>query len=470
MPKGILFVAPNSWVVRNWLATGLADLCAEELDPQIAFASSFEDPSFSSPAGRVFPNHFVPSHRIGKIEAPAGYSRFLYLMYYLRLRRFALDVEHGSIQMMILSRRRDAIHYCMKIFGMLAPLKSRRRGFIRSLVDKINPRNAAVGAVLDESRPRCVVVGSPGFQFLDQAFIIEAHRRSIPVHCIVSSWDNMTSRGAMVRRPETLMVWNEFMKMQAEEIHDYPAVNTFVVGSLQFTKYDEPVSDEEIRSLYERLGLPAGSDYLLFLTGQHVPEYEAADVARLLAALTGTRFGRLPLVVRVHPQADLRPFDALDDPRLVLDRPPRFSAGGGGGRQFDSSEIRAMAALLSRGTIVFSSWGTTALLEAAIFDRPIVQLRWMDAFPRDRTQAARVHDFQRYTHLVPFDATGCRIFNDHPERLAEDLHRLEAEQERLREARAEAVRRLAGPPFAQVPSRIVERLKEALGSSHARTR
>lgn len=71
-----------------------------------------------------------------------------------------------------------------------------------------------------------------------------------------------------------------------------------------------------------------------------------------------------------------------------------------------------MAALLSRAEAVFASWGTTALLEAAIFKRPIVQLRWMDALPgRAPEDRERIRDVQRYEHMKPFDAIGCRIFS-----------------------------------------------------------
>jgi hypothetical protein len=269
----------------------------------------------------------------------------------------------------------------------------------------------------------------------------------------------------MIRRPDLLMVWNEHMREQAGDIHRYPLERTVVVGSLQFSQYAEAVKEEESAALFGRLKLPYGAEYLLYLTGQHVPEYEAEDVAALLGMLKSTPYASLPLVVRTHPQANEAPFRAIGDPRLVLDSAPRFSASGQNGCSFGVSEMRSMAALLTHAKVVLSSWGTTALLEAAVFDRPIVQLRWMDAIPRVRAdQAAQVHCFQRYLHLVPFDATGCRAFSESPADLGETIDSALSNDEQFRQKRALAVERLATPPLGAAPGRVIQALAEHLVS------
>ncbi|HXG58410.1 MAG TPA: hypothetical protein VNL91_05270, partial [Thermoanaerobaculia bacterium] len=460
----LLFVAPNSWVIRNWITTGLADLAAGQLGVEPVFTSPFAISEFSSPTGRRFRNLTIPADA-GRADVPAGFPRLLYVMYYLRLRTFAQEVENGSIQMMMLSRRRDAVHYVIRAIRTLLPRGSRRRAVARKIVDAINPVHEPTGRIFDEVRPVAVVVGSPGFLFFDQTAMIEARRRGIPVHCVVNSWDNMTSRGSMIRRPETLMVWNEYMKEQAREIHDYPPESTHVVGSLQFSRYREPLAAADHESVRRRLGLPPDEEYFLFLTGQHVPDYEAEDVAKLLEVLERSEFAHVTLVVRVHPQAPDAPFKAITHPRLIVDVPPKFSTNEAGS-WFDVSDMKAMAALLTEAKAVFSSWGTTALLEAAIFDRPIIQLRWMDAFWRvNRDQAVRVHDFQKYLHLVPFDASGCRLFSDSPESFLEDLKLALAHPRSLAEGRIRAVESLATPPLDAAPSRVVEVLRGALGSS-----
>lgn len=463
MTDNILFVAPNSYVLRNWIASGLVDMCQDELNLLPLFVTHFSDPTFESPLGRQYTNCHVSTTVNKDKEIPAGFSRLLYLIYYLRLRTSAQEIVNGSIRMMMLARRRDIAHYFIRTVRFLLPRGSAQRYLGRALLDSINPVNMCCARIIREAKPICVVVGSPGFLFLDQLMLIEAKRLGIPTHCIVNSWDNMTSRGAMIRRPDTLMVWNEHMRTQAAEIHQYPRAKVYVTGSLQFSQYVGEVTAEESGRLFRRIGLTPGSSYLLFLTGQHVPEYEAEDVAVLLRTLETSQYANWPVVVRIHPEACDAPFKELKHRNLVLDCPPKYAAKGNNGFRFDVSQMRGMAALLKNASIVFSSWATTALLEAAIFDKPIVQLRWMDAFSRAQPQQAlMVHDFQKYLHLKPFDVIGCRIFCDSPHILRSDIQRLFDEEELFRAKRRLAVEGFAYPPLKAAAQRAVDVLRREL--------
>lgn len=463
MSDNILFVAPNMYVLRNWIATGLADQCMDSLNLSPVFLTQFSDQQYTSPAGRTYSNFYLPTADENRTELPKDFSAILFYLYYLRLRTFAQEVENGSIQMMMFSRKRDFIYYLVSAVKLLAPRGTARRTLLRSLLDSINPRHDRCSELLNEISPKCIVVGSPGFQFLDQVVIIEAKRLGIPVHCVVNSWDNMTSRGSMIRRPDTLMVWNQYMKEQAMEIHQYPPEKSHIVGSLQFCKYEDEITDGEVSAMYQRLGLPLGTPYLLFLTGQHIPEYEAEDVQQLLKGLKNTRYADLPLVVRIHSQSDFEPYKRIRHEKLVLDCPPKFSIKGENGLSLDLAEMRTMASLLKNATIVFSSWGTTALLEAAIFDRQIIQLRWMNAFTRTNPdQKKKMEDFQKYLHLIPFDETGCRLFSDSPDSLNDDIENLIANDDLFSQNRKKAVDQLAVTPLKDSPRRIVRIIAKEL--------
>jgi hypothetical protein len=457
MSVKILFIAPNMYVLRNWIATSLVDKCMDELGFTPVFLTHFTDATFRSPLGKEFINYHLLTCAEGRNEIPNKFSKILILLYYLRLRVFAIEVPNGSYQMMAFSRKRDLCHYLCNAIKILFPKETHRRILLRSVIDALNPRHKEVMSLFTKIKPKFIVVGSPGFQFLDQLAIIESNKRKIPVHCVINSWDNMTSRGPMIRRPDTLMVWNEYMRDQAYKIHQYPLEQAHVVGSLQFSLYEMDVTEKERISLYSRLKLPFGTPYLLYLTGQHVPDYEAEDVARLLEGLKKTRFSDLPLIVRIHSQANFIPFEQIAHKNLVIDRAPKFLDSGNNGLCFDSAEIRFMATLLKCAKLVFSSWGTTALLEAAIFDKPIIQLRWMDAFSRKNyDHKIKMVDFQKYLHLIPFDKTNCRVFSYHPDRLENDINKVFSENDLYYNNRKLAVDKLATPPFTEVPKRILK--------------
>jgi hypothetical protein len=132
--------------------------------------------------------------------------------------------------------------------------------------------------------------------------------------------------------------------------------------------------------------------------------------------------------------------------------------------------IRHMASLLRGARFVVSSWGTTALLEACIFDTPTVQLRWMDALPRSAPdQVQLVRDFQRYIHMRAFDATGARPYCDHPSALNAVLQDLEERREEFSRRRAAAVELLTCTPLGGVVDRVCDSLRPILGPGMERS-
>jgi hypothetical protein len=128
-----------------------------------------------------------------------------------------------------------------------------------------------------------------------------------------------------------------------------------------------------------------------------------------------------------------------------------------------------MASLLNEARFVVSSWGTTALLEACIFDTPSVQLRWMDAIAHGVPgEVQLVRDFQRYIHMRAFDATGARPYCDDPSTLTAVLTDLEARSADYARRREEAVSRLIRLPLEGVVDRVVESMASVLPGSEAR--
>jgi hypothetical protein len=183
----------------------------------------------------------------------------------------------------------------------------------------------------------------------------------------------------------------------------------------------------------------------------------------MLSELRSGPYRDLRVVVRPHPQGSRDEYQALLEDGVLLDRSPDLTNGRTGPEALDFGAIRHMASLLGDARFVVSSWGTTALLEACIFDTASVQLRWMDALPRSTPEEARlVRDFQRYIHMRTFDAIGARPYCDHPSELNAVLAELESRERVYSERRREAVRRLTCLPLGQVVDRMVDALEPLL--------
>jgi hypothetical protein len=207
-------------------------------------------------------------------------------------------------------------------------------------------------------------------------------------------------------------------------------------------------------------GLGPDEPYLAYVCGSRTAEYDVEDVLAMLAQLAQGPYGRLRVVVRPHPQGSRAAYERLLDHGVLLDRSPDLTSVQTRPEVFDVGAIRHMASLLDGARFVVSSWGTTALLEACIFDTPAVQLRWMDAVPHTVPEQVRmVRDFQRYIHMRDFDETGARPYCDHPHELNATLAELEVRREVYATRRARAVAGLTSLPLAGVVDRVCEAMR-----------
>jgi hypothetical protein len=457
----ILASAPFPLALRNFVPTGLVGELERRFGLRVHFVSPYPQTEFTDAAGRTYPNSPIAATQgTGGLPAVAGVTALDRALKSVHLTGFALEYPDGSLQNLELSRRRNGQRLIAEALRRLAPRGGLRREWLRRLHALYRPTRPEIAAVLDTVRPSLVLVSSPGHFWLDHFVLDEARRRGIPSVCIVLSWDNLYSRGPLCRRPDRLLVWSEEMRRQAIEVHQFPAERIAVTGPLQFLYYDGPVTSAEAAAMRTHVGLGPEEPYLAYVCGSRTAEYDVEDVLAMIEQLAGGPFARLRIVVRPHPQGSRAAYERLLEHGVRLDRSPDLTSERTRPEAIDVGAIRHMASLLDGARFVVSSWGTTALLEACIFDTPSVQLRWMDSVPHSLPDQVRmVRDFQRYIHMRAFDETGARPYCDDPGDLNATLAELEARHEVYSARRAEAVRRLTRLPLSDVVERVCEALR-----------
>jgi hypothetical protein len=462
--RTVLAVAPFPLTLRNFVPTGLVADVERQYHARVHFISPYPQSEFTDPTGASYPNFPVSAGSgAGGVPAIAGVTRLDLALKSVHLTGFALEYPDGSLQNLELSRRRAPQNVIARALTILVPRQSRARQWLRRLYGLYRPRRAEITRAFDRVAPSLVLVASPGHYWLDHFVLDEARRRGIPSACVVLSWDNLYSRGPMCRRPDYLMVWSEEMRRQAVEVHQFPADRISVVGPLQFRFYDEPVTAAEIALMRSRIGLGPEEPFLAYVCGARTARYDVEDVQAMLGELRRGPYRHLRVVVRPHPQGSREAYQALPGLGVLLDRSPDLTDVRTGPEALDVGAIRHMASLLRDARFVVSSWGTTALLEACIFDTASVQLRWMDALPRSTPEEARlVRDFQRYIHMRAFDAIGARPYCDAPSELNAVLAELEQRSDQYRQRRAVAVARLACLPLGDVVHRVATALRPIL--------
>ncbi len=466
----VLASAPFPLALRNFVPTGLASELEARFGVRVRFVSPYAQPEFTDGAGHSFLNFAVAaSAGANGVPALAGVTALDRALKSIHLTGFAMEYPDGSLQNLELSRRHSAQNQVARILAMLAPRASGRRQWLRRVAALYRPARRQIQDAFDRTNPAMVLVASPGHYWLDHFVLDEAARRRIPSVCVVLSWDNLYSRGPMCRRPDHLLVWSEEMRRQAMTIHQYPENRIGVVGPLQFRFYAEPPTAEELGAMRRRIGLGPAEPFIAYVCGVRTARYDVEDVTAMLDALAHGPYRDFKVVVRPHPQGSREAYEALRTRGVLLDPSPDLTHEEAQPEALDTEAIRHMASLLDGAHFVVSSWGTTALLEACIFDTPSVQLRWMDALPHSVPEEVQlVRDFQRYIHMRAFDATGARPYCDRPETLNAILADLESRADEFSRRRAEAVGLLAHLPLGDVVQRVCERLRPVLPQATVR--
>jgi hypothetical protein len=460
----ILAAAPFPLTLRNFVSTGLAGELTRRDQTRVHFITPYPQPHFVDAEGLSYPNLPVRSEPgPNGVPTVAGVSLLDRALKSVHLTGFALEYPDGSLQNLELSRRLSPQRALALGLTRLFPRGTWSRRLLRHLYGLFRPSRPDLRAAFDRVRPSLVLVASPGHYWLDHFVIDEAQRRGIPTVCIMLSWDNLYSRGPMSRRPDYLMVWSEEMRRQAVEVHQFPADRIKVVGALQFRLYEEPPTEGEIAAMRSRVGLGLAEPFLAYVCGARTAQYDVEDVLALAGQLQAGPYNGLRLVVRPHPQASREAYQLLSERGILLDRSPDLTSARTRPEALDTAAIRQMASLLSAARFVVSSWGTTALLEACIFDTPSVQLRWMDAVPHSVPKEVQlVRDFQRYIHMRAFDETGARPYCDHPDEFNATLAELEARRDEYSRRRVKAVARLTCLPLGGVLDRVSEAVRPLL--------
>ena len=239
----------------------------------------------------------------------------------------------------------------------------------------------------------------------------------VPSALLVTSWDNLTSKGRIRVVPDSVIVWNETQRLEAITYHGVDPDRIVLTGAQQFDRWFDRTPSTTRDELLKRFDLPPGKPFVLFTcsTRQGLPSEAEPDYARRW--LTALRVSQDPAVhdvsvlIRPHPTAVER-WRRVDLTGLgsvaiwMRDRPLPIGVD-------DRAEY--FDALYHCSALV--AINSTSMIEAAIVNRPVHTI----AIPEF---ALMQHDLLHFHYLLlPQGGFLCEAssFEEHARLLAEDL-------------------------------------------------
>ncbi|MBC7842656.1 MAG: hypothetical protein H7099_10095 [Gemmatimonadaceae bacterium] len=435
----VLLSVPHILVARDLLASGVADGFVARGWKVVTISPTEE-------SRKLLASEFASSPMVHECIRPD-------LGAAARLHMKLMDMEFSALgtlsKYMALVRAPDVTHTLLRLMFPIRRGPTSRRSRVIGLLERLLQRRAdrIYAQLFAEHNPDLVLVPSPGFRHEDQTLLRAANGLQVPTLAVVSSWDNLTGRGAMKVQPQEFCVWNAPMVSHALRYHRVDPSRVHITGAAQFDTYARTADMYSRAEVEEQLGVAPGRVIITYLTAAGFHDAERHDLTAFIDAMrqrTVLFQHNAILVIRVHPHENARLYhqfvdghSVILDPNLPNEIVSHVEPQAGPRSPAMARELWK-ASLLSAADVVFASCATTALIESCIFDRPSFLITPVNRPGVDAAMQSLAREQLAYTHQIEaqeigaisrprdIDAlmAGMAYALDHPEHLREERSRL----------------------------------------------
>ncbi len=252
-----------------------------------------------------------------------------------------------------------------------------------------------------------LIVSTGPHRYEEPAVVASAKRLGIPTLALITSWDNLTTKNRMPFRYDGYLVWSEQMKAELHTLHPDSRTRTvYVIGAPQFDAFFSPHFEESRESFCRRSGLDPSRPVVLYALGSPNFLKEHSAVAFLAECAMRGDLGGAQLLVRPHPLHD----NGEDERLLAKFRPVvriqrTATPGTPTARRAQSRRDIADWVSAFRHADVVVNLSSTATVDAALFDRPVVNIDY-DPEPGQPNQELVKDVNHRWNHFKPIAESG----------------------------------------------------------------
>lgn len=278
------------------------------------------------------------------------------------------------------------------------------------------PRSEEAEERLKKNKPDVILSTGP-FQFEQPGIYPIAKNLKIPTIAYIPSWDNVTTKNRMVYKYDAYIVWNETTKTELNEFYpytkDYPI---YTVGAPQFDIFRQERFYQSKENFCRQQNLNPELPIIVYAIGSPNFLKEHHGAIELAKRVSEGKLGDVQLLVRPHPIHDNAEMSDLFDlykPRVQLQKTP--NAGKSLTlRTQDEMQIIEWVNTFRHADVVINL-SSTVTIDAAIFDKPIVNLDF-DPQPGQEDQVLIKDVNHTWNHFKPIaESGGIWLVNDFDE-------------------------------------------------------
>jgi hypothetical protein len=268
------------------------------------------------------------------------------------------------------------------------------------------PRSPEARERLRKLNPSALVATGPQ-RYEEPAVVAEAINLKIPVMALITSWDNLTTKGRMLFDYDCYLVWSEQMKRELHEFYPHSRqVPVYVVGAPQFDVFFQERFQQSREEFCRAQGLDPSKPYVLYALGSPNFLKEHHGAMAFAQRIQRGELGDLQVLVRPHPL-----FDQGKEAQLLRDLGPAVvvqKTGDAGtaltARTQDFNQIKEWVNTFRHASVVVN-FSSTVGIDAAICDKPVVNLDF-DPEPGQPNQALVKDVNHLWSHFKPIAESG----------------------------------------------------------------
>ncbi len=268
--------------------------------------------------------------------------------------------------------------------------------------------------------PPSVIVTTGPFQFEQPAIHSIARQMKIPSLAYIPSWDNITTKNRMVYKYDGYLVWSEQTKKELHEF--YPATKNYpvyVVGAPQFDIFFQTEFYQSREDFCVAQKLNPNLPIIVYAVGSPNFLKEHHGAVHLAQRIMNGELGDVQMLVRPHPihdNAEMSEILAPFAPQVKLQQ----TANVGKSlieRSQDEEQITEWVNTFRHAAVVVNL-SSTVTIDAAIFDKPVVNLDF-DPQPGQADQELIKDVNHHWNHFKPIaESGGVWLVNDFDEMVA----------------------------------------------------
>ncbi len=337
-------------------------------------------------------------------------------------------------------------------------------GLAQSLEDSLEkllhryPRSPEATQRLTQERPDFLFTMGT-FRYEEPAVAAAAYALKIPRLAFITSWDNPSTKRRMVFNYDGYVVWSQEMKDQMHYFFPHSRrVPIYVVGAPQFDVFYQSRFEQSRAEFCQVNQLDPTAPIILYAMGSPNMIPEMAAVKHLAQSVIAGELGNAQLLVRPHPIHDKsREFEALRHlkPKVVVQSTgqPDLNVQH---RAQDESKIRQWVNTFRHSDVIVNI-SSTAVIDGALFDRPVVNLDF-DPEPGKRLEPMIKEINHCWTHFKPIAESGGLWLVNNPAEMVNAVKTYLQQPELHREAR----RKMAAFVISYLDGNSGARLAEAM--------